>query len=363
MTESTSHPASQIDLLAARMVELEQELANLRHRLWKLEVVHAGATSLSDDLELAPTLDAFCSRLAALLPRVALAVALGTADGSVHFPRANGALARLATGDDPGNSAAFAQVLCQDKPLLLQRKDAELLAPSLASEEQALFLAPLRATGDASLGVLIAARPAALGFSPEEQELLCAAAGAFASALHKVTLFQQTKALAITDPLTKLYNRRHLQERLDHEVARALRYSHALSVLLIDIDNFKLYNDLNGHLQGDAALRELAALLRRHTRQADLLARFGGEEFVVLLPEIDAASARAVAEKLRQTVEQTPFKGEEVLPGGKLTISAGLATLPSDACESVELLDLADRGLYLAKRWGRNRVCHFLDEE
>lgn len=363
MTESTGHPASQIHLLAARMAELEQELAHLRHRLWRLEVVHAVVTSLSDDLELAPTLDASCSRLAALLPEVALAVGLCTPDGSVHFPRADGPLACLATGDNPSGAAAIAKLLCQDKPMLLQGKDAELLAPSQASEAYALFLAPLHATTASSLGVLIATRPSAVGFSQEEQELLYTAAIAFASVLHKVTLFQQTKALAITDPLTKLYNRRHLQERLDQEVARALRYSHPLSVLLIDIDNFKLYNDLNGHLQGDAALRELAALLRRHTRQADLVARFGGEEFVVILPEIDAASARAVAEKLRQTVEQTHFKGEEVLPGGNLTISVGLATLPSDARESVELLDLADRGLYLAKRWGRNRVCYFLDGE
>ncbi|MBC7188060.1 MAG: diguanylate cyclase [Calditrichaeota bacterium] len=363
MTESTGHSASQIDLLAARMAELEQELAHLRHRLWRLEVAHAVATSLSDDLELAPTVDAFCTRLATLLPEVALAVGLCTADGSVHFPKADGPLACLATDDNPRSAAPLAKLLCQDKPILLQGKEAGLLAPSLASEACALFLAPLRSTGASSLGVLLAARPAALGFSQEEQEILRAAATAFASVLHKVTLFQQTKALAITDPLTKLYNRRHLQERLDQEVARAQRYSHPLSVLLLDIDNFKLYNDLNGHLQGDAALRELAALLRRHTRQADLVARFGGEEFVVLLPEIDGASARAVAEKLRQTVEQTPFKGEEVLPGGNLTISVGLATLPNDAGESIELLDLADRGLYLAKRWGRNRVCHFLDGE
>jgi diguanylate cyclase (GGDEF)-like protein len=92
------------------------------------------------------------------------------------------------------------------------------------------------------------------------------------------------------------------------------------------------------------------------------VARFGGEEFVVVLPEIDAANGRAVAEKLRLTVEQIPFAGEETLPSGQLTISVGVATFPTEAQDAVQLLDLADRGLYLAKRRGRNRVGHFLDE-
>lgn len=177
-----------------------------------------------------------------------------------------------------------------------------------------------------------------------------------ASVLYKAILFKHTKALSITDPLTGLFNRRYFDERYEREVQRARRYKRALSVLMIDIDYFKIYNDTHGHLMGDEVLKRVAQLLEANLRRVDFLARFGGEEFVILLPEIDFENGLIVAEKLRRTIEQNYFIGEEDLPNGRLTISLGLSSYHGNGLSSEALLDLADKGLYQAKSKNRNCV-------
>jgi diguanylate cyclase (GGDEF)-like protein len=135
------------------------------------------------------------------------------------------------------------------------------------------------------------------------------------------------------------------------------RYRRVFSLLLLDLDDFKGYNDTYGHLKGDEALKEVARLLLASTRRADIVARFGGEEFVVLLPEINAQGAAVVGEKIRVAAEQYPFAGRGTQPGGKMTVTLGLATYPADSEDGLELVDLADRALYLGKQQGGNRVC------
>jgi diguanylate cyclase (GGDEF)-like protein len=129
-----------------------------------------------------------------------------------------------------------------------------------------------------------------------------------------------------------------------------------MSAIMIDIDHFKTFNDNHGHLMGDRVLQSVADLLERSIRKADLLARFGGEEFVILLPEIDKERGRKVAEKLRRAVERAEFPKEETQPLGKITISLGLASFPEDSSRAPDLLDRADRALYTAKTLGRNQA-------
>jgi diguanylate cyclase (GGDEF)-like protein len=159
------------------------------------------------------------------------------------------------------------------------------------------------------------------------------------------------------DGLTGLYNHRHLQEALAREVARATRYNRVFSLLFADIDHFKQYNDNQGHLAGDKALRAIAELLRKSVRNSDFVARYGGEEFAVLLPETDKERARIVAERILYSVERHPFPGREAQPGGRLTISIGLSAFPDDGGEPAELLRRADEALYEAKRDGGNAFC------
>ena len=177
-----------------------------------------------------------------------------------------------------------------------------------------------------------------------------------AKVIDKTLLFRQTKELSITDELTGLYNRRYFNERFEREVQRARRYNRPLTVLMIDIDYFKNFNDINGHLMGDEILKRVAHTLEYNIRKADILARYGGEEFVIILPEIDKAHALKVAEKLRITIEKKRFPKQEYQPNKNLTISLGVASFPEDSDEAKELVDFADRALYKAKADGRNRV-------
>jgi len=164
------------------------------------------------------------------------------------------------------------------------------------------------------------------------------------------------KELAVRDGLTSLYNHRYFQEALALEVARSKRYGKHCSLVFMDVDNFKKYNDTHGHPQGDLLLQTLAQILMSHLRVSDLAARYGGEEFVLLLPETAKDAALGIAEGLRQKVEEHPFAGRETQPLGKVTISIGVAGFPGDGAEAAELLCCADQLLYRAKHGGKNMV-------
>ena len=159
---------------------------------------------------------------------------------------------------------------------------------------------------------------------------------------------------ASTDTLTRCANRRRFIEALGCELARARRHSYTLSVLVADLDHFKRVNDVYGHAAGDQALRHFAAIAARSIRSEDLLARLGGEEFVVLLPETDQASALILADRIRSAIEATPL----TLPEGSIvmTVSIGVGTLSAAEATPESLLQYADKALYVAKERGRNRV-------
>jgi diguanylate cyclase (GGDEF)-like protein len=163
----------------------------------------------------------------------------------------------------------------------------------------------------------------------------------------------------ITDSLTKIYNRRYLDRRLDEEVARAKRYSLVLSILMLDIDNFKHVNDAYGHQAGDAALSALGDLLKSSLRDLDVVARYGGEEFLVICTNTGIDGAALVAERLRHLVETNPAEmpdgagGSQTIP---ISISIGAASLCANVISKEELIRGADQALYRAKQEGRNRV-------
>lgn len=167
---------------------------------------------------------------------------------------------------------------------------------------------------------------------------------------------QKLVELAVRDELTGLYNHRFFQERMTEEFARAARYHYPLSCLVIDIDHFKQINDTHGHFVGDEILKELAIFLSSRLRQADTVARFGGEEFVVLLPYVGYEGSALLAERLRKKIMDQLFAVQPNL-GLKLTVSIGLASYPEDPVDRKEtLLFYADKALYRAKGSGRNRV-------
>lgn len=172
--------------------------------------------------------------------------------------------------------------------------------------------------------------------------------------LHK--LYEIKVQEAMRDGLTKLYNYRYFIQELERETNRARRFNTSFSVLMIDIDFFKKYNDTYGHLEGDKILRTMADLFVHNTRSTDTVARYGGEEFVVVLPGLKKKDAKMIAEKLRKLIEDHDFFNEEVQSHDKLTISIGVANFPDDSKQPSQLLKLADKALYQAKNEGRNRV-------
>jgi diguanylate cyclase (GGDEF)-like protein len=235
--------------------------------------------------------------------------------------------------------------------------DERLVKSELARQEglQSLLCLPLLIR-ERCIGVMTFYHKNTHHYSPEAERFLTTFASTVSIAVDNAKLYQEKARLAITDGLTGLYNHKHFHESLAIELGRARRYSYPVSLVLVDIDYFKRYNDAHGHQAGDALLRQLAGLFRKAARENDFVARYGGEEFAILLPQTDKPEALFLAERLCRTVERQRCDGEEVLPGGRLTISLGLASYPEDVDLAQDLVQRADQALYLAKSLGRNRV-------
>lgn len=195
------------------------------------------------------------------------------------------------------------------------------------------------------------------GLSAEDRLVLTSVANELLVALENSQLYKLTKRLSITDELTGLYNYRFMQERVQDEIERARRFGRSLSLLMIDVDNFKIFNDTYGHIAGDRALAQLATAFRGELRDIDVLCRYGGEEFTIILPETDADGAFVAADKVREAVAAHRFPDADGNANVRMTVSIGLATFPAHADDREELLRQADNALYRAKRSGRNRVC------
>ena len=204
---------------------------------------------------------------------------------------------------------------------------------------------------DSPIGVMNIVNKAESSFDPEDLQLALTMANQAAVVIEKARLFN----LATIDGLTGLIVHRHFQSKLEEEFRRAKRYGKPLSLIMTDIDHFKKFNDTWGHQTGDYVLREVAKCAISAIRDTDIAARYGGEEFSMILPETDEAGAALFAERLRQKVEISTFKG----PKGdlKVTISLGVSSIPLNPAETtLEMIKLADEAMYVAKHNGRNQV-------
>ncbi len=178
-------------------------------------------------------------------------------------------------------------------------------------------------------------------------------------AIENSRLYEQTVYESNTDTLTRLWNHGYFQFLLTEELKKAYENKTPVSMIMFDIDNFKNYNDTNGHQMGDQILREVARILKTVCDGKGFVARYGGEEFAVILPSQAKDPAYAIADNLRMEIENYEFKRQEVQPNKNLTISAGLSTYPEDALDKERLIYLADMALYEAKRTGKNKVCAY----
>lgn len=252
----------------------------------------------------------------------------------------------------PRAVGVLSRVWDEGHPVLLRAldtvADADLVAMFPAASH--VVVVPLAADG-VQIGALVVelGRREAGGMERRVLAMTEQMAAHAALALRNAWLLDQVRELADTDGLTQIANRRAFDAMLAREIDRSQRTGQSVSLLLLDIDHFKVLNDTHGHQIGDEVLRELGALLKRRTRQMDLPARYGGEEFVVILPGCDEDIAFDIAERFRQAIAEAPTP----VP---ITVSIGVGTCPVDATDAPGLIKAADSALYASKEAGRNRV-------
>ena len=237
-----------------------------------------------------------------------------------------------------------------------QTEGIRLASPTARSLESSLsmdLLAPMIYENEC-LGVLCVG---GLGRKPSDHKRMIKMVADLGSlALYNHMLYTWFQGMANSDALTKLYTKRYLMIRMGEEIHKAEQSSQPLSAFMFDIDHFKKYNDNNGHLAGDDLLRTLGKLILQEIREDDVASRYGGEEFVVILPNTRKEQAMAIAEKIRKMIEETAFPHAATQPLGRVSISGGVAALGSDGKTTNDLLRAADEALYQAKELGRNRV-------
>jgi diguanylate cyclase (GGDEF)-like protein len=219
------------------------------------------------------------------------------------------------------------------------------------AETQSEICVPLIFLGE-KLGVIALDSASKDVFQQEDVQPLESVADICAAAIQNAAYFDRMKQLAYVDGLTGIHNRRFFEMRIVEELERACRFQGRMSVIMIDIDNFKRVNDEFGHLLGDEVLRSVSSLMKQQTRKMDVVCRYGGEEFAIVVPETSCENAQHVAEKLRRQIESHPFPG---VPR-PVTISCGVADYPTHGATRDEVVAAADAALYAAKEAGRNKL-------
>ena len=258
------------------------------------------------------------------------------------------------------NGGLLALCVLEGMPLLLnkdniQKYQNDPIIRALKTDE--LVVVPLRAkdkvNGLILADNLITKKP----ITKDDIRMLIMLANQAGLAIENSQLYEQTVTRAHSDSLTELWNHGYFQYMLQSEVDKSKITHLPLSLIALDIDDFKVYNDKLGHQTGDKILKDLAVLLKDHSRKMDFVCRYGGEEFMVLLPQTDKNEALGIAERLRMDIQKQVFFQEEILPNKKLTASLGIASYPKDGSSASELIAASDKALYQAKRNGKNATC------
>ncbi|MEQ8170780.1 MAG: sensor domain-containing diguanylate cyclase [Candidatus Eremiobacterota bacterium] len=243
-------------------------------------------------------------------------------------------------------------VASERKPYIITDTEVEKNPPPMIRYERSEMAVPL-ISKDECIGVIYVGQQKANAFSHDDLNLLSTLANQTSIAVTNAKLYEKTHNMATTDGLTGLYTHRYFQEKLEEEVQKAQRYQTHMAMLMVDTDHFKQYNDTYGHPDGDILLKEICKLLKSYVRDTDIVCRYGGDEFTLILVEADKKTAINTAERIRQAI-QLRLNQRDV----KITASIGVASYPEDATNKTDLMAQADASVYKAKHGGRNRVCY-----
>jgi len=257
------------------------------------------------------------------------------------------------------------QVLATGEPLLVTdaENDPRLIQYRTPRYTTSSFISVPIVSGGTRTAVLnVTDRRGEEPFNEEHLELAGLLAQIAGQNLERHNFMESIERLqkeSVTDALTGLGNRRHFEQRLMSEIGRSRRFNHQLSLIMIDIDDFKVYNDTLGHPAGDTALRSVAAALMENVRSIDDVVRYGGEEFAIILPQTPIDLATVVAERIRTACSRLDLEGIERLPRERFSVSLGVSSFPRDARDETELVNHADIALYLAKSEGKDQIVVF----
>jgi diguanylate cyclase (GGDEF)-like protein len=254
-------------------------------------------------------------------------------------------------GRFPATTKPWASILA-DSCTSIERDLRSTPASRFFQESACRLCIPLISFGQ-TLGILALDSTQTDAFCDGDQQSLESVADICATAIQNAHYVDRVKQLAYLDGLTGIFNRRFFEMRIMEEIERARRYGNGMAVIMADIDEFKRLNDEFGHVLGDEVLRQVCSVFHQQLRKVDVVCRYGGEEFGVLLSQVNSQQASAVAEKLRKAVEGWQFPG---VPR-PVTISAGAATFPEHGTTRDALVKAADAALYTAKQSGRNKIC------
>lgn len=254
------------------------------------------------------------------------------------------------------------RVFGEGTPLVVYdiEKDERVLLPRKPSYKTSSFISIPLKLGERTIGVLnISDKVKGEVFSEEDITLLGSFASYASIALERsmyYSLVDHLRELSITDSLTGLFNKRYFEERFFEELQRSERHNLSFSLAMLDIDDFKLFNDTEGHLSGDEVLKNIANIAKESTRIIDIMARFGGEEFAVIMPQTEKDEAFFVAERIRKSVREQLSHTWRYFPKDRITVTVGIATFPSDGKEMKDLIQNADRALYRGKKEGKDKT-------
>jgi len=324
--------------------------SQLQRRAAQLEAINAIAKRTTVEIALKELLDRLCTQLPQSFPVESVSIFLCDEDGELVLRAQQGTLpARLKIGEvlPHGNSCTL-----HDEGHSPYCGDPSQCPAACFASSRAEVCLPLVSFGE-KIGLLICATSRDNAFHPNDIQALESVADILATATQNARYVDRVRQLAYRDGLTGVFNRRYFESRLVDEVTRAARYGGGVSVLMIDLDHFKKINDDFGHMLGDDVLRAVSSVFVRHLRKVDVVCRYGGEEFAVVLPATQGASAAAVANKLRRAVANAHFPGVPY----PVTVSVGVSEFPANGITRDDIVRAADSALYEAKEGGRNRVC------
>ena len=358
-SENLNHFDSEtIDLLALFSTQASMALQNARlyslerQRASQLEAINVIAQQMTAVLDLKELLSQVCMQIQHAFQLCRVSVLLKDEEDLVLRASHGKLTVRAPEGEALQEETGLWQRALTAGKTLIENDVKASSDLTLYVETGSSMCIPLVSFGQ-TLGVLVLDTTHTSAFNPTDTQPLESVADICATAIQNAHYVERVKQLAYLDGLTGIFNRRFFELRIVEEIERADRFGTGMAVVMVDIDQFKRLNDEFGHLLGDEVLRQVSSIFHQQLRKIDVLCRYGGEEFAILLCQTNAVHALGVAEKLRKSVEAWQFPG---VPR-RVTISAGTANYSEHGTTRDELVKAADAGLYAAKQAGRNRVC------